>query len=210
MKLLGTLALLLVSVLPASAQQLAVRLVPPVPPATVPAVQLTWNASTLPAGAPAVTGYNVLRGTAAGGETALANPGLVLTYTDSTVVAGTTYYYTVTATNSAATSGPSNEASILVPNNVAPNPPTGLAATVIQVAQSQFKVKLNWLASTTPGVFMYDVYRGGTLRGTSTGLSYTDTGTFTPGKTYSYSVAAVEAVTTADSAQSAGASVRIP
>jgi hypothetical protein len=59
---------------------------------------LTWAAST----SPNVT-YNVYRGTSTGGESALplnATPITVLTYTDSTVQLGQTYYYVVKAVGS--------------------------------------------------------------------------------------------------------------
>jgi hypothetical protein len=66
-------------------------------------VALTWVASTS-----TVSGYNIYRGTQNGGPYTLINSGLVslLTYTDSTVQAGTTYFYVVTAVD-----GSGNESS---------------------------------------------------------------------------------------------------
>lgn len=90
---------------------------------------LSWTAATVPSGAPPVTGYNVYRGVTSGGETILSSAGLGVTYTDSTVVAGTTYFYQVTAVNSAGESTKSNEISVLVPNPAPPNAPTGLTGT---------------------------------------------------------------------------------
>ena len=57
--------------------------------------------------------YNVYRGTTPGGESAtpLATGVPTTTYTDSAVVNGTTYYYTVRMVVGASVSGPSNEAS---------------------------------------------------------------------------------------------------
>ena len=57
-------------------------------------VALTWTASTS-----SVSGYNVYRGTANGGPYALVNISLVagLSFTDSTVQNGLTYYYVTTA-----------------------------------------------------------------------------------------------------------------
>jgi fibronectin type 3 domain-containing protein len=95
-------------------------------------VILTWVASTVPTGAPAVNGYNVYRGTTSGGETLLAAIGNVTTYTDSSVAANTTYFYVVTATSTAGESGKSNEVSVGIPNTVPPNAPTGLAITSSQ------------------------------------------------------------------------------
>jgi fibronectin type 3 domain-containing protein len=59
---------------------------------------LGWTAST----STGVTGYNVYRGNASGGPYTVLNSSLVgsLTYTDSTVQAGQTYFYVVTAVDS--------------------------------------------------------------------------------------------------------------
>jgi fibronectin type 3 domain-containing protein len=95
-------------------------------------VILSWTASTVPAGAPAVNGYNVYRGTTSQGEALLVSIGNVTTYTDSSVAANTTYFYIVTATSTAGESGPSNEVSVAIPNSVAPNAPTGLKVTSSQ------------------------------------------------------------------------------
>lgn len=57
-------------------------------------VALTWNAST----SSGVTGYQISRGTSASGPFAvLATVGNVLSYNDTTVVSGTTYYYVIAA-----------------------------------------------------------------------------------------------------------------
>jgi hypothetical protein len=70
-------------------------------------VALSWSASS------GATSYNVYRGTTPGGEsaTALATGITTTTYTDSTAVNNTTYYYKVAAVNEAGTSPMSNEAS---------------------------------------------------------------------------------------------------
>lgn len=62
-----------------------------------------------------------------------------------------------------------------------PTAPTGLAR-VIKVSS----VKLSWTAATTPAA-LYEVFRGGSLIGTSFGLTYRD-GTVVTGNTYSYQV----------------------
>ena len=87
-------------------------------------VILSWTASTTSG----VVGYNVYRGTASGGESttplnsspvaAGCTSTTTCTYTDATtVVAGTTYYYTVTAvaSNDVTQSADSNEVSAAVP-----------------------------------------------------------------------------------------------
>ncbi|MGO8669826.1 MAG: fibronectin type III domain-containing protein [Capsulimonadaceae bacterium] len=86
--------------------------VPPAPTGLTAAgtnleVGLSWSASS------SATSYNVYRGTTSGGESATPlTTGLTATaYTDTGVVNGTTYYYTVTAVDSTGTSAQSNEAS---------------------------------------------------------------------------------------------------
>ena len=61
-------------------------------------VVLTWTAATAGVSVP-VTAYKVYRGTASGGETLLTTLGAVLTYTDTAVSGGATYYYKVSAVN---------------------------------------------------------------------------------------------------------------
>jgi hypothetical protein len=68
-------------------------------------VSLTWAAS---AGA---TGYNVYRGTAAGGEALLQSGVTATAFTDSGLTNGTTYYYQVTAVDAAGEGARSAEAS---------------------------------------------------------------------------------------------------
>jgi fibronectin type 3 domain-containing protein len=70
-------------------------------------VTLSWTASS------GATSYNVYRGTTANGEstTAIATGITTTSYTNTGLTNGTTYYYKVTASNSAGTSGYSNEAS---------------------------------------------------------------------------------------------------
>jgi hypothetical protein len=68
-------------------------------------VALAWNAS------PGATSYNVKRGAANGGPyTTVASP-TITTYTDTGLTNGTTYYYVVTAVDSAGESSNSNQAS---------------------------------------------------------------------------------------------------
>jgi hypothetical protein len=69
-------------------------------------VSLSWVASS------GATGYNVLRSTGANGpyNSGIANPATT-SYTDATVVDGTTYYYVVQAVNSGGASGNSNSVS---------------------------------------------------------------------------------------------------
>jgi hypothetical protein len=76
-------------------------------------VGLNWTASVS-----TVSGYNVYRGTTNGGPYTKLNSSLItsLSYTDSTVTSGSTYYYVSTSVNSAGVeSGYSNQATTVIP-----------------------------------------------------------------------------------------------
>lgn len=77
-------------------------------------VSLSWAASTTTG----VVGYNVYRGSASGGPYAQVNSNNTgLTYTDSGINAGQTYYYVVTAVDSTGTESTySNQAQAVVPS----------------------------------------------------------------------------------------------
>jgi fibronectin type 3 domain-containing protein len=78
-------------------------------------VTLTWTASTTSG----VTGYNVYRSNTTGEPytklTSTALGATTATYTDSSVIAGTTYYYAATALVGSTESGYSTQASATVP-----------------------------------------------------------------------------------------------
>jgi hypothetical protein len=79
------------------------------------AVDLNWNPST----SPDITGYNVYRSTISGGPYSKINTGGLVgstTYSDTSVAAGTAYYYVTTSVNSSnQESGYSNQALAVVP-----------------------------------------------------------------------------------------------
>jgi hypothetical protein len=86
---------------------------PPPPPATQHTVHLTWNASTS-----AVVGYRVYRSTSSGQfySPLFSTPVNALSFDDSTVTNGDTYYYVVTAVDaSGVESLYSNQATANVP-----------------------------------------------------------------------------------------------
>ena len=76
-------------------------------------VTLSWGASS----SSSITGYNVYRSAVSGsGYALLAAAGDTLSYTDGTVAAATTYYYVVTAVDSAGVESPySNQVTAAVP-----------------------------------------------------------------------------------------------
>jgi hypothetical protein len=86
---------------------------PPPPPATQHTVHLTWDASSS-----AVAGYRVYRSTASGNfyNPLFSTPLNALTFDDSTVTNGDTYYYVVTAVDTdGVESSHSNQATANVP-----------------------------------------------------------------------------------------------
>ena len=76
------------------------------PPSATTAT-LAWNSVT----DPSLSGYNVKVGTASGFYSRTITVGNVTSYTVDSLTTGTTYYFSVTAYNSAGESPPSNEVS---------------------------------------------------------------------------------------------------
>jgi hypothetical protein len=90
------------------------QLPPPAPPPVQHTVHLSWNPST-----GSIAGYRVYRSTVSGsfGNSLFSSALNVLTYDDSTVTSGDTYYYTVTTVDNAGVeSPPSNQAAATIPN----------------------------------------------------------------------------------------------
>src|SRR5438874_1618060 len=91
-------------------------------------VTLTWQAPASNGGSP-ITNYRIYRGTSSNGETLKATIGNVLTYTDTSVTNGVTYYYQVSAVNGAGEGPRSNEASATPSPPPPPPPDFGISAT---------------------------------------------------------------------------------
>ena len=148
-------------------------------------VALTWTAS---AGA---ASYNVKRSTTSGGPYSTIASGVTATsHTDLTAANGTTYFYVVSAVNTAGEGANSAEVSATPQAPPAPPAPTGLTATA-----GKKKVTLNWNAAA--GATSYNIKRSGTSGGPyatiATGITATNfanTG-LTSGVTYHYVVSAV-------------------
>jgi len=160
---------------------------------------LSWTAST------GATGYNVKRATTSGGPYTTVAAGVTSTsYANTGLTNGTTYYYVVSAANSAGESANSAQASATPQAAVTvPSAPTGLTATA-----GNAQAALSWTAST--GATGYNVKRATTSGGPYTTIaagvtstSYTNTG-LTNGTTYYYVVSAVNGA--GESASSAQAS----
>jgi fibronectin type 3 domain-containing protein len=147
-------------------------------------ITLTWTATAN------ATTYNVKRSATTGGPYALLSSPAAASFTDTTVTNGTTYFYVVSAVNSAGESANSAEASAkpTAPTQ-APAAPSGLMATAANT-----QVNLTWTVSAT--ATSYNVKRATTTGGPYTKISsptspsFTDTG-LTNGTTYFYVVSAV-------------------
>ncbi|WP_239613466.1 endo-1,4-beta-xylanase [Cohnella mopanensis] len=163
-------------------------------------VALSWTASS------GATSYTVKRATTSGGTYTDVATGLTSTsYTNTALTNGTTYYYVVSAANSAGSSGNSLQVSATpTAGTQAPAAPTGLTATA-----GNAQVALSWTASS--GATSYTVKRattsGGTYTDVATGVtstSYTNTG-LTNGTTYYYVVSATNSAGTSGNSSQASA-----
>jgi len=143
---------------------------------------LTWTASTDNVG---VTGYKVYRGGVLVGSP--AGPSFV----ETGLTNGVAYSYTVAAVDAAGNTSAQTAAVSVTPSDTqAPSIPTGI--TLTKNAQ-QHSITVAWNASTdNVAVVKYRLYRNGTLVSQPTTTSYNDLD-LANGKTYSYTVAAVDA-----------------
>jgi chitodextrinase len=145
-------------------------------------VSLTWKASTDNV---AVTGYEIYRDGVKVGTSATNS------YTDSGLIASTSYNYTVKAYDMAQNiSALSSSFAVLtkVPDNIAPTVPTNLLLS----AKTASTVTLTWTASTDNyQVAGYEIWRDSVKVATSVGTTYTDSG-LSPTTAYQYSVKAYD------------------
>jgi fibronectin type 3 domain-containing protein len=181
-------------------------------------IGLNWTAVTAPPNC-TISSYNVYRSTTSGFTPSSSNlivSGITGTsYSNTGLVASTTYYYIVEALDADGASAASAQASAETspaPCTTVPSAPTGLTA----IASSSSVIGLSWTAVAPPSnctISSYSVY-GSTTSGFTpgaanlitsglTGTSYSNTG-LTPSTTYYYVVEAVD--TEGSSAASAQAS----
>jgi fibronectin type 3 domain-containing protein len=170
-------------------------------------VALSWNAPAATGGS-AISNYTLYRGSSSGSETFHQRLGNVTSYTDTSLTNGVTYYYKVSANNTAGEGPLSTEASATP--GTAPSAP--LSLTVAR-GPGVGELKLEWQAPSSNGglaISNYKVYRatasGGTYSVAATlgnVLTYTDTG-LPNGATRWYKVSAVNDA--GEGAQSSSAS----
>ena len=148
-------------------------------------VTLSWIAPSFDGGR-VITNYSVYRGIMPGGEILLVSLGNVLTYTDTSLINGQTYFYRVSAVDLAGV-GPQSDEAIAIPYTV-PNAPYGLVAIA-----GNCQVALNWTAPAFNGgnaIDYYVIYQDGVaLLDHPTGLA-TIIGSLTNGLNYSFTVVA--------------------
>jgi len=156
-------------------------------------ITITWNEVS------GAVYYSVYRSTSSSGEyTSIGGWVFSTSYTDTGLSANTTYYYKVSAVNSAGESTQSSSVSVTTsaPTTVTkPSAPTSVTATAL----SSSSIRISWTA--VQGATSYKVYRGsstssqftnnvGTVDGNGT-TSYTDNTGLSANTTYYYKVSAV-------------------
>ncbi len=155
-------------------------------------ISLEWNDNA----ETDLSGYNVYRSLTSGGTYTKLNGSLVSTssYTDTPLYGGGTYYYKVTAVDSAIAESTFSGIANATATNVAPAAPTGLVAT-----PGNEQISLEWNDNAETDIGGYNVYRSSTDGGPYTKLngslvassSYINTGIY-GGGTYYYVVTAVD------------------
>ncbi len=160
-------------------------------------VTLDWQ-PPVSNGGTAITNYRVYRGTSSGSNSYQVKLGNVITYTDTGVINGVTYYYNVTAINSVGESASSIEVTATPQAGPsAPSAPQNFVATA-----GDAKVTLNWQPPVSNGgvvITNYKIYKGTTSGSTTFQIkignvtTYTNTGLIN-GVTYYYNVTGVNSV----------------
>ena len=160
-------------------------------------VALTWNAPSFNGGS-SVNHYNVLRSTTTGSGYGVIGTATSAHYTDSSVAAGTVYYYVVQTVTGVGTSGNSNQAS----GQTVPAAPVSLSAT-----GGVSSITLSWSAPSNGGssITGYVVLKSSSSGGTysvvasPTSPGFTDTG-LSSGAIWYYKVQAVNGIGTGPAA----------
>src|ERR1700675_1300709 len=146
-------------------------------------ISLTWSASTDNV---AVVGYHVYRNSTQIATTATA------TYSDTTVIPGVQYSYTVSAFDAAGNTSAQSSPVVIGTSATSDHTPPSVPANLQSSNVTSTAVSLAWSASTdNVAVAGYRIFRGGTQVAATSGTSYTDTG-LAASTTYIYTVAAYD------------------
>jgi fibronectin type 3 domain-containing protein len=146
-------------------------------------IRVSWSSVS------GASSYKVYRSTSPSGLYAEVGSPSSSPYTDTGLLPDTTYYYLVTAVNSAGESGYTSYTSATTSGSV-PSAPTGVSAAAV----TSSSIQVSW--SSVSGASSYKVYRGTrssgsyTEVGSSSSSPYTDTG-LSWDRTYYYKVKAV-------------------
>ncbi len=151
-----------------------------VSPAAASQLTLNWTAPSSTA-----TSQIIQRSTDGVNFTTIAVvPALLNTYTDTGLTSGTTYTYRVITSNATGNGAASNTAASAPPVYQAPVPVSGITET----SAGPYSISMQWNVPYYPyGIANYNIYRNGTLVGTSTTTSFTDTG-LTADTAYTYTI----------------------
>jgi len=148
------------------------------------------------------TGYRIYRSTTSSGTYELVGTTSAISYTNSGLTLGTTYYYKVSAYNSGGEGSQSDKVSTIA----LPMAPTGMTAT-----PNSTSITISWSAVT--GADGYKIYRSTTSSGTyaeistSTTTSYTNIG-LTAGTVYYYKISAYNS--SGEGSQSSISAITLP
>ncbi len=168
-------------------------------------VNLTWTASTDDV---KVIGYTIYRGKATSSMIAVGNTTSTSFVDTTSLLPGTTYYYSVCAYDAAPNY--SAQSAVTTATTVTDTQPPTVPQGLVAAAAGMQQVNLTWSASSDNVLVAgYNIYRGKTVTsmaiiGNSTIPSFSDTVSLTPGTTYYYAVLAFDEVLN-NSAQSPAA-----
>jgi hypothetical protein len=146
---------------------------------------LSWSA---PSSEATLTNYKIYRA----GSLHDTISSSATTYSDSTsVVAGTTYAYTVSAVSGVGEGAQSASVNVLA--GTPPDPPTSISATIANTATAPLDVTVTWSSPSTVGtgtLSNFQIFRDGVSQGT-VGLVNTFANTVPSTGTYAYTVKAI-------------------
>src|SRR6202035_54803 len=146
-------------------------------------ITLTWNASTDNA---VVVGYHVYRNNAQIATTGTS------TYSDTNVIPGVQYSYTVSAFDGAGNTSAQSSPVVIQTSATSDLTPPSVPANLHSSNVTPTSLNLAWSASTDDvAVAGYRIFRDGTQVATTSATSYTDTG-LAASTAYSYTVAAYD------------------